>query len=173
MRFRVILIVSVIIVGFISKETERALCAANHSCCTSFFAVGSKLSTRTLETFKSHVTPLDRLTVKCYLETNSALEIAWPRLETCLTSRAIEREGRTSFYLNIAPLQHPFNPVRFKLWLARYLLNSKWYLPLTLYFSFCFHFGSFLLYPSEMFKAVLYTAMSLLQFSYQINNVLL
>lgn len=75
-----------------------------------FFATASEL--RTLETLESHVTPLDTVSLKGYLEMNSGLENTWPRLETCLTSRTIGGTGSpTIFYPNILT-QYPFNPSR-------------------------------------------------------------
>lgn len=46
---------------------------------------------------------------KDYLEMNSGLENTWPRLEICLTSRAIRKRDRTSYgtlakYLTQYPL---------------------------------------------------------------------
>lgn len=57
-----------------------------------FFANDRKLSNIPLKlSLESHVTPLDMVNSKDYLETNSGLENTWPRLEICLTSRAIRK----------------------------------------------------------------------------------
>lgn len=50
------------------------------------------------------MTPLDTLSLKGYLETNSGLENTWPRLETRLTSRAIEKQDLLRYSIQISRL---------------------------------------------------------------------
>jgi len=50
------------------------------------------------------VTPLDTVNSKDYLETNSGLENTWPRLETCLTSRAIRKTQDLLYFIQVLEL---------------------------------------------------------------------
>lgn len=89
-----------------------------------FFAIASEL--RTLETLESHVTPLD-MGLKGYLEMNSGLENTWPRLETRLTSCAIEGQDLLRYF--ISKYQYPFNSPRRegrrRAWLSLFLITMK------------------------------------------------